>query len=385
MVWWILAQVTLNPGGDTLSLQEALLRAWQANPSLKAARKDEEAAASRVLPGLLPPDPMVGYTWDPMEAPWSERGWMIAQRVPFPLTLWETYRIRQAQRDLAAWKTLSTRSQIFFEVSRAYADLAFARAWIRYIRDYQQRLEEVEKVSQRRYETGRPLMEPTRFRVERLLLEAQMEKARALEEAARARLTALLDLPSSPEVEGIPEDTLSIPETPSLLVQKGRLTESLRLREKRRALWNFFPSFQIQVMQMERSGMTMTQAMLTVPLLFPFKQLSLYRAQSAMLKAARMRTRDAELQTEALVNAIQARIRALSVRRDRLQEALQELETLLASVEEGFTAGRRSYIEWLDVYGKRFEVLRKLDETRRDLFVEQARLRALFDRWNITE
>ncbi len=379
MIWMFLAQM----GGGTLTYPEALQRALVANPSLQQARLEERAAASRVLPALLPPDPMVGYTWDPMEAPWSERGWMVAQRTPFPLVLWENYRAAQARRDLASWRIASARSRILFEVSRAYADLAYARALIRYIQDYERRLEEATGVAGKRYETGRPLMEATRFEVERLLLEAQLEKARAMEDVARARLQALLDLDSLPPVEGIPEDDFAPPEDPSLLQERGRLLESLRLRENRRALWNFLPSFQVQVMQMERSGMTMTQAMLTVPLFFPFKQLSLYRSTSAMLAAARVNRKEADLTTRSLVEGLTARLRALAVRKSRLETALREVETLLASVEEAYTAGKRSYLEWLDVYGKRFEILKNLDETRRDLFVVQARLRALYDRWDV--
>jgi len=379
MIWMFLVQM----GGGTLSYPEALHRALVVNPALEQARMEERAAISSVLPALLPPDPMVGYTWDPMEAPWSEQGWMVALRIPFPLVLWENHRIAQARRDLASWKVASTRSRVFFEVSQAYADFAYARALIRHIQDYQKRLEEATEIARRRYETGRPLREVTRFEVERLLLEAQLEKARAMEDAAGAHLQALLDLDTLPEVEGIPEDDFTPPEVPSLSQEQSQLLISLRFRENRQALWNFFPSFQVQVMQMERTGMTVTQAMLTVPLLFPFKQLALYRSTSSMLAAARANEREADLATRSQVEALTARIRALGIRKARLEEALREVETLLASVEEAFTAGKGSYLEWLDVYGRRFEILKNLEETRRDLFIIRAQLRALYDRWNV--
>lgn len=380
MVWWILAQTAIAT--PPLSLKEALRRAEMVNPAIRAKHEEKRAADHNILPSLFPPDPMVGYTWDPMEAPFSEQGWMVAQKFPFPLTLWERYRTRQALRDIASWEIRSTRSQIFLHVATAYADLAYAQLWIQDIQAYMKRLQEVESVSQQRYKTGRPLIEPTRFQVERLLLEAQLEQARALEDDARARLKALLDLPSIPAVEGIPQDSFSLSDTTSLLVQKAFLTQDLRLRQKRLALWEFFPSFQIQVMNMERTGMTMTQAMVTLPLFSPFKQLSQYRAASSLLQASHQRVRNAQLETSSFVQSLQATIRSLRIREKNLKQALLKVETLLASIEAGFTTGNRSYLEWLDVYGKRFDILRQIAQTQRDLFVTQARLRALFDQWD---
>ncbi|MCF6192065.1 MAG: hypothetical protein L3J76_02875 [Candidatus Hydrothermae bacterium] len=211
--WWLwVALVGAAPAAvrTRWTLQDLFHLAMERNEALLAREVSVRAEAWRRLPAGSLPSPMVGYMWDPTDAPWNRQGWVMSQTVPFPMKLWERVRLQDRRVAQAEAVEALVRARLLRDVEMACHDLVYALAWDSLIQDYREVLLGAQRVSTSRYRTGlRPLKEPVRWQLERARLDAERAAVRALIQDARLRLTALLRLsePLDP-AQVVPPETL---------------------------------------------------------------------------------------------------------------------------------------------------------------------------------
>ncbi len=382
---WLLWMAVAATGRYQASytLEDLLQLALQRNQTLQAAKTRVRSQSWKRLPALSLPSPMVGYMWDPTDAPWNRQGWVISQTVPFPLKLWSRYRVQEGRVHQAEAMVRSVEAQLLRDVEMAYHDLQFAVAWDSLIEGYLEVLQGARKVSASRYRTGmRPLKEPVRWQLEWARLEAERSVVRALQEDALQRLHSMLRLqePLDPRLL-VPVDSLRLPEgvleeAPG--IQQARARQEVAEAFSRLKFWSVFPDVRIQAQTMERMGMVMWGAMLTVPLFLPFREAPAWQASRLSAKASQLETAQIRQDLAARFEGMRVTWNALWIRDSLLQsEVLPGAEAFFSSVEAAFRSGGAGYLEFLDAYRELYRARKEWLQNRRELGYLHARMEAL--------
>lgn len=202
---------------DPLPLDWCLARAAAANPEIAEMRADAEAARERVVPAGAFEDPRFVYEasnipvndFDFDSTPLSGNQLGLRQMLPFPGLL--SAREDSAERDseAATLELADRRRLVASRVEGAWAELGFAQRALEITDRNVGLLRQLTRIAEVKYSVGEGLQQDVlRAQVElTALLQERLERVSALERA-RARLSALLDLPPNlalPETAGLDE------------------------------------------------------------------------------------------------------------------------------------------------------------------------------------
>lgn len=175
------------------------------NPDLHAARKRVEAAANRVPQAASLEDPrlsVMGFPFDPNQ-PQTASGrttvrMSATQEVPWFGTLRTRAAVAEAETEMARRQLAGVELEVIEQVKRAYYELFLVQRSIRIVEQDQKLLENLLRVAETLYQTGRTTQQDVlRAEVELANLENQRIQLRQEQAAARARLARLLHV--SPE------------------------------------------------------------------------------------------------------------------------------------------------------------------------------------------
>ncbi|MCF6192064.1 MAG: TolC family protein [Candidatus Hydrothermae bacterium] len=137
---------------------------------------------------------------------------------------------------------------------------------------------------------------------------------------------------------------------------------------------------------MERMGMVMWGAMLTVPLFLPFRELPRWQADRLTARAARMETSQLLRDLSARLEGMHATWRALALRDSLLRaDILPGAEAFFASVAAAFRGGSAGYLEFLDAYRELYRAKKEWLQNRREQGYLHARMAALLGYPNVKE
>ncbi len=363
---------------DTLRLADVLASARQANPMLRAARLEADAAAQRVPQAGALPDPqfqlglmnrpLAGFgTMDPM----TMNSYQLTQALPWPGKLSfgqdRARNLAQAQRLDAA----QTEADLIATVSGAYYQLAYMDRALAAMGQTRDLLRSFHQVSSAMYGVGTGLQQD--------VLQAQVAVARMTEDvtamtqervAMAARLDALLgrdatapvgalELPPAgdtlPSVDSLM--TLAAERRPALRAARQRvLAAAAGYREARREI---FPDLMIGVSYGQRprfDDMVSVMIGFSIPVWASSRQLPLRREMQAMQAVEEARARDLYNETYARL----AELRAQAVRARNLSQlyATAILPQARASVDAALASYRVGQVNFMSLVENQMTVNR---------------------------
>ncbi len=174
------------------------------NPEIKAARAEWEAVKKQIPQSWALPDPMIGMDVmgsmvETRVGPEKQR-FMVQQVIPFPLKLYERYKISKAEAEAAQARTRAKIHDVIRDVRNTYSELYETDAALQVIHEIQDVLKKIEEIAQTKYSNESA--------GQRDVAKAQAEVSMSLEqiymlEQRRASLTGLLNelLDRSPLLE----------------------------------------------------------------------------------------------------------------------------------------------------------------------------------------
>lgn len=214
-----------------VQLEELVKIALENNPDIQAARFSWQAAEKKKIQAWALPDPVAGLDIMGEETqtrvgPQKSR-FMVNQKIPFPLKLWERRKVAKEASEAARQRYLAVRRDVLNELKKTFYSLYETDASLEVIREIHQLLKKFEGVAQARYSN--------RQASQRDVAKAQAEISMTLEqvyrlEQRRETLVALINaiLNRSP-LEGL--GPAARPLRPSL---KKSLAELITLASKNR-------------------------------------------------------------------------------------------------------------------------------------------------------
>lgn len=236
----IAAQSSAQTEQPTLSLEQSLARAVEANPELQAAAARIAAAYRRPDQAASLPDPMIGFMLRNVDFPELTIGneMMSAAGVSFsqPLVTGGKRPARRAvaerEIDVAQARHEAIRRRLLRDVTVAYHELAFVDETLALVGDIRLLLQELQRTAQSRYSVGAALQQDVlKAQVEVSVL---LERSFQLEQQRGSLATALnrlLDLPAESPV-GAPMKYASPPLSDDLAaLQQEAAAGSASLRE----------------------------------------------------------------------------------------------------------------------------------------------------------
>lgn len=363
---------------DTLRLADALAAARQANPLLRAARLEADAAAQRIPQAGALPDPQFQFSLDnrPLAGfgaadPMTMNSYQITQTLPWPGKLsfgQERARsLAQAQRLDAA----QAEADLTGSVSGTYYRLAYMDRALAVMGQTRDLLRSFYQVSTAMYGVGTGLQQD--------VLQAQVAVARMTEDitamtqervAMAARLNALLgrdatapvgalELPpagdSLPSVESLM--AVAAERRPALMAARQRvLAAAAGYREARREL---FPDLMVGVSYGQRprfDDMVSVMVGFSIPLWASSRQVPLRREMQAVQAAEEARERDLYNETYARL----AELRAEAVRARNLSQlyATAILPQARASVDAALASYRVGQVNFMSLVENQMTVNR---------------------------
>lgn len=189
------------------SLLKALIdEAMKKNPRIKAANSRWKAEGYKVRQSGSLPDPQVRYAYfgesvETRVGPQKNK-YGGSQKIPFPGKLGLQAKAQKKQADILEQQYEATKRQVRKEVKFAYYDLFWVDKAISITEEEKTILERLEKVAQRRYESGLTSQQDViKAQVELTKLTDKMYLLRRNRKILAARLNSLLDRPVISEFE----------------------------------------------------------------------------------------------------------------------------------------------------------------------------------------
>jgi len=370
---------------DTLRLAEVVTAARQANPLLKAARLEADAAAERVPQAGALPDPQLqlglmnrpvaGFgTMDPM----TMNSIQLTQTLPWPGKLGYAEQRTRLLADAARLDADEAERDLGSRVKSVYYQLAFMDRALTVMEQTRELLRGFHQVSSAMYSTGTGLQQD--------VLQAQVAVARMTEEitvmreervAMAARLNALLgrdataavgalELPAVgdtlPSVDSLM--ALAAERRPALTAARQRaLAAAAGYREARREL---FPDLMLGVSYGQRpqfDNMVSLMVGFSVPVWAGARQLPLRREMQAMQAAAEAEQRD--LGNETFARLAELRAKAARARNLTQLYASAILPQAHAAVDAAFAAYRVGQLNFMSLVDNQMTVNRYVVENVR--------------------
>ena len=356
----------------TLSLYDLLAEVEAANPTLRAARLDAAALATRSDQVALP-DPMLAVTAFPypiLTARGAQRSqWRVEQRLP----RWGTLALRRDAADRAAevagYEADVLAADLALQIKQAYIALYRVQQTVALVARFQARLDAFAEAAAVRYEVGRG--------TQGAILQAQVERGRLEERLlalAAQRRTALETLTRLTDRPGLRLDSVAlapprIADADTALVALARRTRpELRALDAAQAQAEittalaqraFYPDFGLSATYFDiadrdapptadgRDALALGVGV-TVPL---WRGALRARLDEARLREAQLAARrdalDADIETHVaeLVFTAQQERATLDLYRDRL---IPQAETAAASLLSAYTTGEAEFLTLLD-------------------------------------
>lgn len=143
-------------------LNQLLQEAASKNPQVKAAERRYEAARARVTQSWALADPMFGVSAgnlmiedvETRVGPQMER-YELSQEIPFPMKLYQKYRMARAEADAAQKEFEAVRREVARDVKKAYAQVCWVNSSIAVLNEVRDILQNVQSVAQARYASGK--------------------------------------------------------------------------------------------------------------------------------------------------------------------------------------------------------------------------------------
>lgn len=398
--------------GDGASLDSLLARAVAVSPRMRAARARIEAAGARIGPAGARPDPMLmagiqnlpitsaeaptpGAPGAPMGAsdapdPMTMRMVGIGQSLPYPGKLALRRRSAERELDAARLELDATRLEVVRDVRHAYYDIAYADRALEIVERSRRVLLDVIAAAEARYAVGTGAQaDVLRARVEATRLGEEAVSLIEARRAARARLNALLDLPTdaplghaaaipiriaraavtdsaarirfesaslgsraadSPLPSLAALESLAVARSPMLRAHETRIAAQAARVELARK--EHLPDFDVSLQYGQRSGLPdMVTATVSVPIAVRRRS-----KQDQLVAEARAELAALAAEHHARQNEIRAEVARLYgvLERERAQLALYVKAVLpqgratLASVVAGYQVGRSEFLSLLD-------------------------------------
>ena len=208
------------------------------NPEIQAAKAQREAAQKRVSQSWALPDPMagldlMGHETETRAGP-QEHRFVISQKIPFPLKLWEKRKVAQQVAEAAEQQYFAIQRDMKTQLHRAFYSLYETDAALEAIHEIHQLLKKFEGVAQARFSN--------RQGTQRDVAKAQAEVSLTLEqvyqlEQQRETLAAfinailnrsLLDPLGKAVAPEIPSEKRSLPE---LITLASRHRQEIKVME----------------------------------------------------------------------------------------------------------------------------------------------------------
>lgn len=340
-------------GAAGLELEALVAEALARNPEIRAARERAGALRERVPQAAALEDPMIGFgilnvprNFALDEEDMTAKELSLSQKIPFPGKLSSAAEAAGHEAEAAQAEAEETANRVAAEVKVAFHELSHVHRALEVTRRNQELLEELARIGRARYAVGRGQQE------ELLLAELDITQAtddllrlEAEQEAARARLEALLDRPPG-GLRGPPVDPEVSPASFALEELRARAAgenpglKALRLEvlarraELERARRELYPDFTLKFaygQRDDRLDMLSGMVEMNVPIFYRSKQ-------ERGVAEALARVRAAESRLEAARNELFARLNALSPR-------LQALERRIALYRSGILPQARLRLE----------------------------------------
>jgi len=210
---------------STPSLVEFLEEARQANPSLRAARKEAEAAQARIPLSRGWPAPRIGIEFEeiPKGTVRLDRAnlmWQFIQALPFPakLTARQKVAVKEAQMAAMAFKRMEW--EVMTQVKEAYYDLFLLDRHLEIERELQIWLTQAVTAAEARYATG-SISKIELLQIQGSVLQSanRIEVLQHRREAAQTHLNHLLSRPITNPIPRIPDLPLTpVPSDPETLI-----------------------------------------------------------------------------------------------------------------------------------------------------------------------
>ena len=151
-------------------IDDALIR----SPEVQATRRAYEAARARVVSAWLPDDPEAGVDVEGQSQLFrfdrTDNEYMVAQRLPFPTTLWLRGRVAMKDADMAFQRFQEAEREITWHVEQPYYDFVVAKQTVRALEETTALLERLSRSAQARYESNKASQTD--------LLKAEIERAK---------------------------------------------------------------------------------------------------------------------------------------------------------------------------------------------------------------
>lgn len=357
-----------EPSG-ALTLRQALALALTRSPELVSVGFDIRIAEARVLQAKLLPNPDAELTSENIagsnryaNARRSENTLLLGQLIE--LGGKRRARVREAAfgRDLATFDYETKKREVFLKTADQFIEVLAGQRRVQITDDLVRLANDFAPAIEKRVEAGKASeLERTRFDLAVASARIDSEQAKHDLLAARQRLAALWGS-TKPRFASAVGDLDSVPPTPSLETLASRLTANPRLarfgaeiaqreaalaREKATA----FPDVTLRAgpRQINETKDTTAVVALSVPLpLWNRNQGNIGAARERVAKAsAEQAVAAAALMTE-LNDAYQNLARARSTISILRENVLPGAESALKATNEGYEAGRFSYLEVLD-------------------------------------
>ncbi len=374
------------PPGDTLRLAQAITLARSANPMLRAARLQADAAAERIPQAGALPDPeltlglmnrmvgSLGSTMDPMTMNQAQ----LTQELPWPGKLGNA---KERARRLAQAEQLDADDaelMLIARVTSTYYDLAYVDRALGVMSRSRDLLRDFLQVSQAMYAVGTGLQQD--------VLQSQVGVARMTEEitvmaqervAMAARLNALLGRGATVPVGALelPSSGDSLPSVDSLMTMAAARRPKLRAAQERvaaaqaeyrAARRELFPDLMLGLSYGQRpqfDDMASLMVGFRLPIWAASRQLPMRRETQAMQAMAEAEARDTYNETYAQL----VEMRADAARSLNLAQlyATSILPQARASVDAALAAYRVGKLNYMSVVENQMTVNRYETESVR--------------------
>ena len=354
---------------DALSLKKALALTLAYNPELAAVDHDLRIAEARILQARLWPNPEVEITSENIagsghysDADLSENTLLLGQLIELGGKRSARVREATAGRKLAGFDYETKKREVFLKTAEQFVELLAAQQRVELNETLVRIANEFVPIVGRRLEAGKASdLEKTRFDVAIASARIDLEQARRDVLATRVRLGAQWGS-SKPRFVRAVGDLDAIPGTASLDVLASRLSANPRLarfgaevaqreaalaREKAAAI----PDLTLRAgpRRIEETNDTTAVVGLSVPLpLWNRNQGNIAVAREQVARAgAEQAAVSAALMTE-LTDAYQKLARSRSAIQILRENVLPGADSALTATNEGYEAGRFSYLDVLD-------------------------------------
>lgn len=371
---------SLAQGQTSLSLEDALARAYQQNPEISAAEARMKAQQAEVGLKRSLANPRIGLMQEKnmtldQEMMGPMTSWSISQEVMFPYKYSLMGSAQEATADAARQALADIKLSIRQRVISTYTALYSARQILSLFQAQREALREIARIAEARRATGAaPQQDEMKAHVEQTKIENEILMQEQEVEEAEAMLNALLKRPAQspislslsqamakpPTLQKTPKEIerLSLENSRSLRAGRAMVSEAEKM--KTLAKYSYAPDFMLSFRKPFENAPPDAYAFgieMTIPLWF-------FSRQNNEVQSASARVVVAQSELDTMTYETQAQVRALSVKVDRFEKMLRIYDSALVpqatsslnSSRAAYTAGRAGFLELLDAERSLYEV-----------------------------